>query len=127
MFRLTNLGGTIMWEDEPLVDFTIQRGEVTVCNVIGNQSAYLPVEYCAMKSKEAATLLFLEDPVTPITRIGLDKDLKEAGMKYYDPTTLIRYNKGRNASDHYWVRTADNAAMCYKDVIELARKQSNRF
>lgn len=122
MFRFTNLSGTIMWKDEPLVNFIIERGEVTDCEIVAECRPHLPFEFQIGTSNERALLLFLEDRVTPSTRIGLQKDLQLSGLSYYDPTAILRYNKGWNVSDYYWVRTDDDSDMAFADVKELAHK-----
>lgn len=122
MFRFTDLAGTIMWKDEPLVEFKIKRGTVVDCEVIGRDSCHLPFEFRESIAESKAVLLFLEDRVTPSTRIGLQDDLRLAGMDYYDPTTIIRYNKGWSVSDGYWVRTDDNPSITFDGVKELAHK-----
>ena len=122
MFRFTNLSGTIMWKDEPLVNFIIERGEVTKCEIVAERRSHLPFEFQIGTSNERAVLLFLEDRVTPSTRIGLQKDLQLSGLGYYDPTTILRYNKGWNVSDFYWVMTDDDSDMTFAGVKELAHK-----
>lgn len=122
MFRFTNLSGTIMWKDEPLVEFIIERGEVTECEIIAYHRYHLPFEFQVKTSKERAVLLFLEDRVTPSNRIGLQRDLRLSGLDYYDPTTILKYNKGWNVSDYYWVRTDDNPNITFDGVKRLARK-----
>ncbi len=127
MFRFTNLSGTIMWKDEQLVNFAIRYGEVIDCDIIAYHSCHLPFEFRVKAPKERAVLLFLEDRVTPSTRIDLQRDLRLSGLDYYDPTTILRYNKGWNVSDYYWVRTDDDPYITFDGVRELARKHHNEY
>lgn len=67
------------------------------------QDKYWRDEYKCRVSDLTATELFMDDRVVPDTRQGLASELKNAGIKYYDPEALIRYNKGVSIEDSYWV------------------------
>ena len=51
----------------------------------------------------------MDDRVLPETRIGIQADLKYAGIPYFDPTMIIKYSNGFSFEDNYWVRFSDGA------------------
>ena len=53
---------------------------------------------------EKALMYFLDDRVVPETRIGLQEYLDRAGLVTFNFERIIRYTKGRDITDKYWVR-----------------------
>lgn len=121
MLRLTNLTGCAMREDTPLVSFMIEEGIVQRVDV--QRDVSLPIEFRGKLSTEEALELFLLDRVTPPTRYGINEELAELGM-YYDPTTLIKYNKGNSVSDNYWIRCEGEEQLKFSDVQRFRETHS---
>lgn len=104
MFNLGNLQGTIMLEDTPLVLFKFVKDRLVYKNQLSFNSAILPFEFKKCVNEEMIRNFFYFR-ITPETRIGLEEDMKKHGIEYYDPETLIRYQKGRTFADAYWLDT----------------------
>lgn len=113
MIRVNNLSGTIMFEDNELVKFRVERGEVVFVSVIGTEN--IPYEFSLYKTPEYALLMFLDDRVVPETRIGLQKDLAIAGISYYDPDAILHLNHGACVSDKYWIQF-DGDSYKFKEI-----------
>ena len=95
-----NLCGTVMEGDTECIDFEFSRGELKKINVKKKPALFefdnMPVE--------KALLYFLDDRVVPETRIGLQEYLDRAGLGTFNFERIIRYTKGRDITDKYWIR-----------------------
>ena len=95
-----NLSGTVMENDEECIEFEFHRGELKKINVIKKPDLY---EFDTMPA-EKALLYFLDDRVVPESRIGLQEYLDKAGLGTFNFERIIRYTKGRDVTDDYWIR-----------------------
>lgn len=77
-------------------------------------------------SDEEAVLEFLEDRVTPDTRIGIQDDLKRAGIPYYDGKLMIEYNNGNSVMDTFWIKL-ETGPQTYEDMIEIRKNIIKKF
>ena len=101
MKEFTNLQGTLLWREEPVLDFEIEKGRVRRLLWKSNRR---PLEFTGSLTDDDALLFFLEDRLVPETRIGIHQDIKEMGIPYYDPTKIIRFSHGFSMNDCYWIR-----------------------
>ncbi len=118
MRRFSNIAGTVMRKNIPLINFEIRRGEVVQCDLLSDD---LPLEFNCPLSKEQALEFFLDDRVIPETRIGLQEELNRVGIPYFDMDMIIRYNCGCSIQDDYWIRFPDKE----QDFYELQRRVYN--
>ena len=51
---------------------------------------------------------FLERRCIPRTRDNLKWYLREIGLDFYDPLSIVYKTQGRMAEDHYWIDILDN-------------------
>ena len=116
MRRFSDIAGTVMRKNTPIIDFEIKRGDVVKCELLVNDG--LPIEFRFPQPKERALALFLDDRVVPETRIGLQKELKKVGILYFDMDMILHYNCGFSIQDDFWVRFPDRE----QDFYELQRR-----
>ena len=116
-----NLTGTIMLCDEELVKFKIVEGGVTVVQKLSDN---LPYEFKSKLSDEQAVLYFLDDRVVPETRIGLQKELEQAGIPYFDADKILMYNNGNTVTDKYWVKF-QTGPQSYKEMRDKVFKKKS--
>ena len=103
-----NLGGTIMFRNTPVLNFKFYRGALKVLTpLVPHESKLLPPEFYLMKNSEAL-YSFLEDQVTPCTRIGIDEELKKTPIQYYNPERMLRYSHGISVENRYWISQDDD-------------------
>jgi hypothetical protein len=102
MIRYNDVGGIIMKNDTPLVEFKYRQSRLIKVKLLTDVNN-LPIEYKGVLNKYRATDLFLRDRITPPTRQFINEDLKKVGIAYYDPDAMLKLNKGRNMEDQYWV------------------------
>ena len=95
-----NLSGTVMENDTECIEFEFKRGELTKINVIKKPNLF---EFDTMPPKKAL-LYFLDDRVVPESRIGLQEYLDNAGLGFFNFERIIRYTKGRDITDNYWIK-----------------------
>lgn len=105
MRRFRDLSGEVLFFDENVFTFNIVRGELIDYGITGRE--FLPYEFRLCKSEMDAIMFFLDDRVLPETRIGIQEDLKCAGISYFDMTMIIKYSNGFSYEDNYWVRFSD--------------------
>lgn len=100
-----NLTGTVMLEDKECFHFTIVNDTCVEFTPIEGVTRYPygcdPSKFANYKQN---LVVFFYDRSTPPTRQGLQKDLEEVGMKYYDMGKLIEQQQGRSVSDPFWVK-----------------------
>ncbi len=111
--RFSDFSGSIMYKDQELMKFCIDKSFVS--NIEKITDKYLPFEFNLSESYEKAVLQFLEDRVVPEHRQGLAVDLKSIGISQYDPVKLLQYNHGSSVSDDYWIKF-DKEEIDYADV-----------
>ena len=104
MFNLGNLAGTIMFRQIPLVSFAYKNGKLMNAQLLNYDKAILPFEFMNFRCDELTVTQFFAERITPDTRQGLQKYLDKAGIGYYDPEAIIRYQNGRCIHDKYWVK-----------------------
>ena len=95
-----NLSGTVMENDEACIEFEFKRGELIKINVLKKPNLF---EFDTMPA-EKALLYFLDDRVVPESRIGLQEYLDKAGLGTFNFERIIRYTKGRDVTDDYWIK-----------------------
>ena len=105
MRRFRDLSGEVLFFNESVFTFNIVRGELIDYCITGRE--FLPYEFRLCKSERDAIMFFLDDRVLPETRIGIQEDLKYAGIPYFDMTMIIKYSNGFSFEDNYWVRFSE--------------------
>ena len=105
MRRFRDLSGEVLFFNESVFTFNIVRGELIDYCITGRE--FLPYEFRLYKSERDAIMFFLDDRVLPETRIGIQEDLKYAGIPYFDMTMIIKYSNGFSFEDNYWVRFSE--------------------
>lgn len=108
MIRLGNLSGTIMFQNQPLLYFKLERGYLVDCKLLCEDSKLLPLEFKDKVINERRIHLFWEARVTPDTRQFLKEDMEAEGLEYYNVEQLIRFQKGRCVDDNYWLDDTNN-------------------
>lgn len=103
MIRLGNLGGVLFFRDTPIAKFQFKKDRLQYAELFTKDPAILPFEFMDGKINEHKLRCFWDARITTETRIGLEEELKKAGMDYYDPETIIRYQKGISIDDKYWL------------------------
>lgn len=101
MRQIRNLSGTVMWEDLEQVHFTIERGEVTSLDIVGDN---LPIEFTFVENKSRALLFYLDEVVVPETRIGLQDTLNRYSIPYFDMDIILKRFNGYTIASHHWLR-----------------------
>ena len=124
MLSFHDLKGTIMYGNEQIAYFELDGGEVVKCKRLGNVRHVW--EFTHGVSDEEAVLEFLEDRVTPDTRIGIHDDIKRAGIPYYDGKLMIEYNNGNSAMDTFWIKL-ETGPQTYEDMIEIRKKHNKEI
>jgi len=115
MLNFGNLGGTICSEGIPICKFKYLRGEVDELATLNLTTNPLPFEFIGRQKISSFDLYnFFDARITPETRIGLDKEMAEVGLAYYDPEALIRISGGKCIHDCYTVE-------CDKDESWMQR------
>lgn len=104
MRAIKDLKGTLYKLNKPLIDFEIERGQITTLDFLDTEN--LPYEFI-QKNKYSALLTFLDDRVCPDNRIGLQKDLERAGIPYFNLDEILKYSNGYSVQDYYWIRFDD--------------------
>ena len=105
MIRIGSMDATLMWRDKPLFHFVIERGEVIRYEFLcSRDDRDLVYEFDFYQSPRKAILEFLDDRVVPETRQGLQHDLKCAGMPYYDPELILKFNHACCVTDCWWLQ-----------------------
>ena len=103
MFKLNNVAGTIMYQDIPIVEFKFDRDKLVYSKLLCNNEKILPFEFRKLNANDKEIRNFFYYRIVPDTRIGIEESLKEAGIPYYDPELIIRYQNGRTFDDEYWL------------------------
>lgn len=105
MVRIGNMNATLMRGDKPLFHFVIERGEVTeYAFLYSKDDKDLVYEFWFYQTPERAILEFLDDRTVPETRQGLQHDMKCAGIPYYDPELILKFNHAACVTDDWWLQ-----------------------
>lgn len=107
-FNLGNLGGTIMYKNEPIVSFKFERDMLKELTVINKDVRPIPFEFNQGWYNEYGLRSFFYYRITPPTRSGIDEALAKSPIKYYSPERMIRYNSGRCIHDPFWLKCDDD-------------------
>ena len=108
MFKIGNLGGTLYYEDTPIMRFKFIRGALQSYEVLCNNRNMLPYECIRDGVGTDSIIKFFEARITPETRIGFNALLATTPIKYYHPERIIRYQSGKCIHDRYWLECDDD-------------------
>lgn len=92
-----------MNKDRPLAEIAVN--ELDMCSVVPLESEgkYYPFEMEQCQTS-GTFMRFLKERVTPKTRQGLWKSLRECGFSRYSIAAILIASNGRDCSDPYWIR-----------------------
>lgn len=107
--KIGNLGGTLYYEDTPLLEFKFINGSLVNCVLLVEEGTpMLPFEIHSLGVNETAIKRFWEERITPHTRQGIDEYLSTTPVKYYHPERMLRYCSGKCIHDKYWLDCDDD-------------------
>ena len=113
MFGFKDIEGTLMSEDNEVLRFRIEHGELMDLDIINRE--LLPIDFRIADSDRRAFMVFLKERVVEPNRIFLDRVLKSVGIPYYDCDTMLRFNNGFSYTDNYWIRF-DSGDQTFNDL-----------
>ena len=113
MNYLSDFSGTLMYQNEPSVKFSVKRGQIEKCEIVGN---HLPFEFHAKLTEKEAIYTFLMERETPSTRYLIDEALHNVGIPYYDIVMMLRFNHGNSIEDDFWIKFDDEPDLRYEQV-----------
>lgn len=112
MINLGNLGGTLFYQDYPLLKFKYVDDILQNAMLLSNR--YLPLEFEDFIIDDMRLRLFFQARIVPRTRHRIDEDLAESPIGYYHPERIIRYQNGTTFADPYYL-VCDGDKTCWKD------------
>lgn len=124
VINLGNFGGTLWHSKTPLCEFKFRNDRLddTAVKVLCYEPFLIPLPMLDYFNNERWHLFF-DSQCVPSTRHRIDEDLLKTGvLTSYNPEQILRYTKGRNDANHYWV-DCDNDTSCWEpwQIAELRR------
>ena len=103
MYKVNNYGGTLYLIDEPILRFKYRDSDLVELELFDFDPKRLPFELAGVKINQHYMDLFLKNRTVPPTRIGLKESLAKTPIPYYDRELLLRYSRGRECNDKFWI------------------------
>lgn len=100
MISIGNLGGTLLYNDIPIIRFKFIRNHLQELEVYCTDKKVIPFEFFNGVT-EQSIIKFFDERITPETRQGLNETLSNTEIHYYYPERIIRYSKGICIHDKY--------------------------
>ena len=116
MYKVNNYGGTLYLNDEPILRFKYKNSDLVELELFDFDPKRLPFELAGVKINQHYMDLFLKNRTVPPTRIGLKESLAKTPIPYYDPKLLLRYSRGRECNDKFWI-DPDNDTTSLEGII----------
>lgn len=112
MIYLGNLGGSLNIATRPLIDFKFENDKLVSCKVLSTYG--LPYEFVSGNCDENMLRCFFNARIVPKERFKLSEDLRAAGIEFYIPERIIRYQNGKSIIDQYWL-SPDTDDTCWRE------------
>ncbi len=101
---IRSLGGTLMWENTPLIYFNIKDGKLIDYKRCLSSNKYYPYELAKLGINYMSFNKFFRERVVLDGSQDIMEYLEAMDMKKYDFETLVKKNHGRNYLDCYWIK-----------------------
>lgn len=112
MIFLGNLGGTLCLDKMELIHFKFKSDRLVNSQIVTKVG--LPYEFASGECNSHLLHCFFNARIAPKSQFKLDKKLIDAGIRYYIPERIIRFQYGQSTIDRYWL-APDNDATCWSD------------